>query len=367
MRGANEVINVPADDLRAVVGSILGAVGMGGDDAGMAADALVRTEMRGLVTHGVRHVPRYVRWIRDGGIDPRAEFEVIRETASIAVVDGHAGLGHVVATKAMRLAISKAASHGVAVVLVRNSSHLGASGHYALLAAEADAVAVVFSTTPRVMKAPGSRTAAVGSSPVAYAVPSRGAPFVLDASMSVVAGNRINMALERGEPIPEGWIVARDGQPTTNPADFRLGGALLPIGAHKGFGLAVFTELVAGALAGLDWDRESEMKTHQPGSSYFADLTSSDQWNSGHAFVVLDVKAFLDPLEMRDRADRLLSVIRSAEPEVGTTGVRLPGERAAQAEAQARRDGVPLAGGTWASLETLAQELGLALPPLAVS
>jgi LDH2 family malate/lactate/ureidoglycolate dehydrogenase len=367
VRKANDPVRVRAGELQDFIGSIFGAVGMSPDDATMAADALVRTEMRGIVTHGVRHVPRYVRSILDGGIDPRAEFQVVRETASTATVEAHAGLGHVVATKAVRLAMSKAADHGVATVLARNSSHLGAPGHYALLAAEADMIAIVFSTTPRVMKAPGSRTAVVGSSPVAYAVPSRGAPFVLDASMSVVAGNRINIARERGEPVPEGWIVDSDGVPSTNPDDYRLGGALVPIGGHKGFGIAVFTELLAGALSGLDWDHQAESKTRQPGSAYFADLTSSDQWNSGHAFVVLDVKAFLDPAEMRDRADRLRSVIKSAEPEPGSEGVRLPGERASASEAEARREGVQVSAGTWSSLQRVATELGLAVSATADS
>jgi LDH2 family malate/lactate/ureidoglycolate dehydrogenase len=363
VRDANDPVRVPAGELTDLVASIFGAVGMSSEDAAMAADALVRTEMRGVVTHGVRHVPRYVRSMHDGGIDPRAQFQVLRETASTATVEAHAGLGHVVATKAVRLAMSKATNHGVAVVLARNSSHLGAPGHYALLAAEADMIAMVFSTTPRVMKAPGSRGAVVGSSPVAYAVPSRGAPFVFDASMSVVAGNRINMARERREPIPVGWIVNAEGVPSTNPDDYRLGGALVPIGGHKGFGIAVFTELLAGALSGLDWDNQAESKTHQPGSVYFADLTPVDQWNSGHAFVVLDVKAFIHPGEMRDRADRLRSVIKGAEPEADSEGVRLPGERAAGSEAEARRAGVPISAGTWSSLTGLARELGLTLGP----
>jgi LDH2 family malate/lactate/ureidoglycolate dehydrogenase len=353
---------IGVDRLADFIGSAFCAVGMSQKDAAMAASALVRTEIRGVVTHGVRHVPRYIRAIREGGINPRAEFEVLRETAGTATVDAHAGLGHVVATKAVQLAMSKAAASGVAAVLARNSSHLGAPGHYALLAAEADMLAMVYSTTPRVMKAPGSRSAVVGSGPAAYAVPSNGAPFVHDISMSVVAGNRINLARERDEPVPEGWIVDAGGSPTTDPDAYRAGGALVPMGGHKGFGLAVFAELLAGALAGLDWDQATGLKTHQPGSVYFADLRPEDPWNSGHAFVVIDVNAFLDPGQMRERSDRLRSVIKSGVTENGSAGVRIPGERASAAEVRAMREGVDLAAPTLRSLQKLALDLGLPDP-----
>lgn len=348
--------------LEAFIASAFEAAGMTAEDAAIGATVLVRTEARGLVTHGVRHVPRYVRAMQAGGVDPKGRFEIIRETTSTATVDGNAGLGHVVATKAMRLAMAKAARAGVSAVLVRNSSHLGALGQYALLAAEADMIAMVYSTTPRVMKVPGSRSAVVGSSPVAYAVPSTGTPFVLDIAMSVVAGNKVTMARERNEPLPDGWIVGADGLPSTNPDDYRSGGALLPIGGHKGFGLALFGELLAGALSGLDWDGADRFKTHRPGSVYFADLSPADQWNSGHAFVVLDVKAFMDPDELRGRVDRLTSIIRESAPEPGSAGVRIPGDRAHADEARANREGLLLSAGTWAALEELARELAIDAP-----
>jgi LDH2 family malate/lactate/ureidoglycolate dehydrogenase len=360
---SRETVLVGADVLTAFIESVFVAVGMGDGDAALAADALVRTEMRGVVTHGVRQLPRYVRAIQDGGVNPRATFDIVRDTVGTATVEANAGLGHVVATKSVLLAMSKARTTGVGVVLVRNSSHLGAPGHYAQMAADADMVAMVYSTTPRAMKAPGSKRAVVGSSPIAYAFPSDGAPFLLDVSMSVVSGNRINMARERHESIPEGWMIGPDGLPSTHPEQFRDGGALVPIGDHKGFGLAAFTELLAGALAGLDWDDSPELKTHQPGGPYFADLVPSDPWNSGHAFIVLDVKAFLDPGELRRRAERLRAAMKDQDPAAGSPGVRLPGERAALAEAAARASGVTLSVSTWASLRRLAEEVGVPITP----
>jgi ureidoglycolate dehydrogenase (NAD+) len=349
-------------DLHVFITFAFQAAGMGAADSAIGAEVLVRTEARGFITHGVRHVPRYARAMRSGGIDPTARFEIIRQAPTTASIEGNAGMGHVVATKAVRLAIEKARGNGIAAVLVRNSTHLGALGHYALLAAEAGMIAMVYSTTPRVMKAPGSRSAVLGGSPLAYAVPSDPAPFVFDAAMSVVAGNRVAMAKERHERVPDGWIVDRQGRPSNDPADYRAGGALTPIAGHKGFGLALFGELIAGALTDLDWDSPEQMKTHQPGSVYFAELGPSDQWNSGHAFIVIDVAAFMDPPRLRGRAGRLTSLIRESPPEPGSGGVRIPGDRAHADEARAREHGVVIDDEHWAALAELAGELAIDPP-----
>jgi LDH2 family malate/lactate/ureidoglycolate dehydrogenase len=328
------------------------------DDAAIAAAALTRTEARGIETHGARQLPRYVRAVQAGGVNPKAEFKIVRQTPGTATVDGDVGLGHVVATKAMRLAISKAAVVGTAAVLVRNSTHLGALSVYALMAAEADMVATVYTTTPRALQAPGGRSAIVGSGPVAHAVPGNRVPFLLDVAMSVVSGNRITMTRERGEQVPLGWIVDAGGLPTTNPEDHRKGGALVAIAGHKGYGMALFTELLAGALAGLDWDSVDRFKAHQPGGVYFAEMGPSDPWNAGHAFIVLDVKAFMDPDEFRARVDRFMDIQRHAPMHDGSSA-RIPGDRAYEAEQRARRDGIELSQGTWSAIASLAAELGI--------
>jgi L-2-hydroxycarboxylate dehydrogenase (NAD+) len=348
--------SVPA--LEAFIASAFEAVGMSVEDAAIAATALTRTEARGIETHGVRQLSRYVRAAQAGGVNVKAEFKVVKQTPGTAVIDGDEGLGHVVATKAMRLAISKAGQVGTAAVLVRNSTHLGALSVYALMAAEADMVATVYTTTPRALQAPGGRSAIVGSGPVAHAVPGNQAPFLLDVAMSVVSGNRVTMTKERGELVPLGWIVDADGMPTTNPEDHRRGGALVAIAGHKGYGMALFTELLAGALSGLDWDSADRYKTHQPGSVYFAELGPSDPWNAGHAFIVLDVKAFMDPDEFRSRVGRFSDVQRNAPTQDGSSA-RMPGDRAHQAEQRARREWFELSNGTTSALGALAAELGI--------
>jgi LDH2 family malate/lactate/ureidoglycolate dehydrogenase len=350
-------VTIPA--LEAFIGSAFEAVGLTADDASIAAAALARTEARGIHTHGIRQVPRYIRAIQAGGVNARAQFDIVRETPGTAVVDGDAGLGHVVATRAMRLAMAKATQTGAAAVLARNSTHLGALSVYALMAAEADMVASVYTTTPRAMQAAGGRSASVGTGPVAHAVPGNRAPFVLDIAMSVVSGNRVTMTRERGEQVPLGWIVGPDGLPSTNPADHRNGGALVAIAGYKGYGMALFTELLAGALSGLDWDSGDRFKTHQPGSAYFADLGPSDRWNAGHAFIVLDVKAFVDPAELRDRVDRLADLQRHTPSLDETDPVRVPGDRAHAAEQEARRSGLELSAGTASALAALAAELSI--------
>jgi LDH2 family malate/lactate/ureidoglycolate dehydrogenase len=345
--------------LEEFIAAALRKVGLPEEDAAIGANVLTRTEARGIVTHGVRQVPRYVKAIQAGGVNAHAKPRVLRETPATAVVDGDEGLGHVVATRAMQIAIRKAEAVGCAAVLVRNSTHLGALGIYALMAAEAGMVGSIYTTTPRALKAPGTRTAALGTGPVAHAMPGNRAPFVLDIAMSVVSGNRVNMARERGDAIPLGWIVDADGRPSTDPTQHRRGGALVAIAGHKGYGMALFGELLAGALAGLDWDSGERFKTHQPGSAYFADLKPEDPWNAGHAIVVLDVKAFMDPAEFRERVDRLTDALLHAPRDPESDGVKIPGHRAHEAELEARRAGVELSASTLDALTALATELGI--------
>src|SRR6202162_2617728 len=182
-------------------------VGMSEEDADVAASVLIRTDLRGVHTHGVRMLPNYIKRLRAGGINPRATFDVIRESASTALVEGNAGLGHVLAVKAVHLGMQKAEEHDVAVVLVRNSNHFGAAGHYALLCAEAGYIGIVLTNAPLVMKVTGSKGRVLGNGPTASGFPNAGAPIVLDIAMSTVAGSVVSMAYERRGGGPEGGGV----------------------------------------------------------------------------------------------------------------------------------------------------------------
>jgi LDH2 family malate/lactate/ureidoglycolate dehydrogenase len=327
--------------------ALLERLGLSSDDARVGAGVLVRTDMRGVRSHGVRHLPGYARQIRAGGIVAQAQRHTVIETPSMATLDGGAGLGHVAAHEATMLAIEKARGAGIALVTVRNSNHCGALGHYALLCAEAGLIGIAVSNCPPIMTAPGSRARAIGNGPTAYGVPRAGGPPLLfDAAMSKVAGGRIFMAMERGQPVPEGWIVDAGGKPTTNPADFANGGALLPVGDHKGYGLTLLGEVLAGALSGA-------AMISQIGSNRIPDRPAG----TGHALIAIEPAALMPGFP--DRVAELAALVKESPRAEGVPEILLPGELEHREEGRARKLGLELDGVIWKELADLAGELGV--------
>src|SRR5690606_7327061 len=204
------------------------------EDASVAADVLVTADERGINSHGLLLLGRYCDQLRHGGIVARPNYRVVREGEATALVDGGAGLAQVTAVKAMRLALEKAARHGVGMVSVRNSHHFGAAAPYALLALERGMIGFPSTNAGVTMTAPGAAGRLIGNNPFAFAVPNGEHPFVLDMAMAQSSGGRVRRMAQAGEPIPLGWVVDEHGQDTTDPADYGAGGALLPIGGHKG-------------------------------------------------------------------------------------------------------------------------------------
>lgn len=275
--------------------------------------------------------------------------EVVRQSAVTGVVDGHAGIGHVVASQAVDLAIQKASTSGIGVVLARNSNHFGAAGHYALTAAEAGYIGIATSNASPIMTAAGSREKMVSNAPFAYAVPAGDFPMALDISMSATAGMKVRMAAERNESMPDGLIVDSDGRPTTDPSAYLSGGALLPVGGHKGYGLALLTETLAGVLSGSAVTSSVVPWLVETGTPSGA----------GHSFLVLDVGSFMDPLEFRGRMRQLVDEMRSAAPAPGVERVLVPGELEYENEQRARAEGISLDEVTWRALEDTAKGLEL--------
>jgi L-2-hydroxycarboxylate dehydrogenase (NAD+) len=340
---------VDGDRLERFTANALAALGLPRADAAVGAAVLVRTDRRGIRTHGVRHLPGYARQIRAGGIDPAARRTVVAETASTATIDGGAGLGHVVAHAATELAISKARSAGIAIVLVRNSNHCGALGHYALMCADAGVIGLAVSNCPPVMTVTGSRSRAIGNGPTAYGVPNpEAAPIVFDVALSKVAGGKVQMARERGQPVPPGWIVDADGRPSTDPEDFLRGGALLPVGDHKGYGLALFGEVLAGALSGA-------AMISQIGSNRTPDKPT----DTGHAVVAIDPAAIMPDGGFPARVAELSRLLKNAPRADGVDEILLPGELEHREELRSRAEGIELDGLIWTELGVLAGELHL--------
>ena len=343
-----------SDDLTAWVRGVLEHYGMPPDDAGLGAGVVVDADLSGVETHGLSNFGshwHYAPGLRDGAVSVTPRVEVLRESAVTAAWDAGRGFGPVVAHRAMSAAIGKAESGGVGMVTVRDGCHFGAAGYFARMAAERHLVGMVMSNTAPATVPPGGRARVVGSNPLAVAAPVAGrAPFVLDMAITAAAGTKVQVARREGRPVPPGWIVDADGRPTTDPAAWA---GLSPLGAgpdgggHKGFGLGMVVDILSGVLSGT-------------GSGVFASF--GPDWRIGYWMAALRVDAFVDPGEFDREMVRMVDGVHATCPAPGSSGVLVPGERAAAARAERRRDGVPLDDAVVRSCRAVATETGLPFP-----
>jgi LDH2 family malate/lactate/ureidoglycolate dehydrogenase len=337
--------------LERFAGDAFRVAGLDDDAAAASAHVLVRTSMRGVESHGIWFLGRYIRQLRAGGANPRPRITAPVDQGALLVVDGDAGLGLALATQVTREAIDRAGRHGLSLVSVRNGNHFGAAGHYALMCAEADRIGLILSNTAPIMAVTGGRTRALGNSPLAFGAPRAGAPpFVLDIAMSRVAGGKIRMALEKGEQVPPGWILDPEGRPTTAPEDFFVHrGALLPMEDHKGYGLALMIETLTGVLSGA-------AMAGQVGNWLYAPDTPT---NTGFFLLVVDVRAGGAFDGFSGRLRELCEEIVSAPRAESVDRIYVPGEPEHEREAAARAHGIPLRAEVWSALGEVAAELGL--------
>jgi LDH2 family malate/lactate/ureidoglycolate dehydrogenase len=334
--------------LLAFATEVLERIGMPADHAGTTADCLIMANLRGLDSHGVLRLPQYAKSVRQGGVEPAPEIEVTDQGTLSALVDAGGGYGYVPTLLAADLAVSKAGKHGMAVVAVRNSHHFGMAAIYAERIARDGLIGIALTNTGPVLPPPGGRRPLAGNNPMAIAVPRRDSqrPVVLDMAMSQTAFGRIRLAAAEGRPIPTGWAMNADGEPTTDAAEALRVGLLAPTGAHKGFALAIMIDLLAGVLTG------SPFGVH-------ADAHDLRAGGVGHLVIALSPTLFR-PQEDFDRdVETMIAQLRTGDPE-GV--VVLPGEPEHNSEVERRRDGVPISAELAGHLIELAREVGVPHP-----
>ncbi|HAK96439.1 MAG TPA: malate dehydrogenase [Planctomycetes bacterium] len=342
---------IPAAVLLEFCVDVLQAYGVSDAHARTAADALVATDCWGVFTHGTKLLPGYVKRVRAGGIRTDAEPAIAREGPAWAVIDSRSTLGQVSSVAAMRAAIAKARSAGVGYAGVFNGNHFGAAGYYAWLAAREGMIGMAMANDIPSVAAPGSRTAVTGSNPIAYAIPA-GAhdPILLDVATSTVSGGKVYAARTRGEPIPPGWLIGPDGLPTTDGSLYPQKAVLTPMAGHKGYGIALLVESLAGVLSGA-------AVTWKIGSWIFDD--PSLPTNHGAAFLAFDVKAIMPEREFLERVDALIAEIRATPAAPGASRVLLPGEREWELRKRYLAEGIPLPAEVREILRALAAEAGV--------
>ncbi len=344
------VKRVSPEKLSALCVHALQAAGLDEKDSATVAEVLVTTDTWGTFSHGTNHLRNYLKKIRAGGIHPKAKPEIILEGQAWAIIDGHAAMGMVSACKGMELAIEKAKAGGLGYVAVRNSNHFGAAGYYASMAIKNDMLGLAMSNTDTNMAPPGGRTSVIGNNPLAYAVPSgEEYPVILDIAMSATASTKIHAAKAKGNSVPEGWITNADGLPTTNVGDWPAFGSMLPMAGHKGYGLAIFVEVLASVLSGSAVTREVK--------GWLGPLIAEPS-GTGHAFIAIDVGKFM-PLEVfKQRMDGMIRNIKNSPKAKGADRIWLPGEQEWERRKVALTEGIPLPEIVLNSLAKLSKEVG---------
>jgi LDH2 family malate/lactate/ureidoglycolate dehydrogenase len=351
MAGNNNRVLVQLEALQAFIAAALRSVGLSDSDAAKVAGLMAQADLQGSDGHGVIRLAPYVKRIRAGGMNPRPQMRVVHERAASAVIDGDNGMGHLVVSRAVELAIKKARSSGVAWVGVRASNHAGPASLYARMPIEHDMIGLYFAVGNANHLPPwGGAEMLLSTNPVAVGIPTaQEPPVVLDMATTVAAYGKVKAKAKAGELMPEGWMIDRQGRPLTDPqrADE---GFLLPIGGHKGYGLALIVGLLAGTLQGAAMGRDV--------IDFNKDFVSKT--NTGQAMLVIDLRAFGEPAQFKAAVDRVVRDLRTSERLEGVERIWLPGEQSHLRREQYRVHGIPLSAGVVADLAALATELGIA-------
>jgi LDH2 family malate/lactate/ureidoglycolate dehydrogenase len=341
---------LPAQSLRRFVADALAKVGLPQSDAATCAELMVRADLLGADGHGIFRLPQYVRRIKGGAVNVNPKVRIAREAAGMALVDGDNGMGHVVMSFATKTAIDKAKTAGAAWVGVRNSNHAGPASLYATMPLDHDMIGLYLAVGNANHMAPwGGIDLLLSTNPIAVAVPGSDGAIVLDMATSVAAYGKVKTAAQRGEAMPEGWMIDRQGRPLTDPkrADE---GMLVPIGGYKGYGLALVFGLLAGTLNGAAMGSDTV--------DFNADDTTPT--NTGHAIVALSIAAFGEIDDFKRRVDKIAREIRRSKPLPGVAKVWLPGDQSRAKFEERSRLGVPVPKALRANLDKLAGELRIA-------
>jgi L-2-hydroxycarboxylate dehydrogenase (NAD+) len=359
---SNDVIYVPADTLHGFMIDVFTGLGVPPDDARICADVLIRSDLRGIESHGVGRLKMYYDRIKAGIQFPVTQFEIVSDQNATALVDGHHGMGHVIGVRSMQMAIDKAKLYGLGAVAVRNSTHYGIAGYYPLMAINEN-MAGLTTTNARPSIAPTFGVEPMlGTNPVTFGCPTDEAcPFVIDCATSITQRGKIEVLDREGKPTPEGWAIDAEGKPHTDtPAllkDFvartaallPVGGAGELLGGHKGYGYAAMVEILSAALQGgshtkdlLGWEGEKRVP-----------------YKLGHFFLAIDIAHFIDVDAFKGIAGNICRSLRNSDKVPGQDRIWTAGEKEYDKEALVTEQGVPVNPALVENIKTMREELAL--------
>ena len=359
-----EYKTISQHDLKAFTISVFKAIGCSDNDAALATDVLLKADLRGIDSHGVARLSGYVRLYENGRINTQPNIRVIREKHSVFTLDGDAGLGLVTAPRAMEMVLEKTTQYGSSYAAISNSNHFGIAAYHAMMALEKDFIGMAMTNASPLVAPTFSKERMLGTNPICYAVPAgEEEPFILDMATSAAANGKLEIAERKNKPLPQGWLEDKNGATTTNPADLKGGGYLLPLGSdiehgsHKGYGLGAIVDILSGVLSGANFG-----PWVPPFVAFLPVLPDLPGKGIGHFVGAMDVDGFIETADFKRRMDQWIRRFREAQAVNPEQQVIIHGSPEAHLYKDRIHSGIPLIDKVCNDLKTLAIQYHLEHP-----
>lgn len=359
-----EEVYIPVNVVEGFMMDVFQGLGVPQEEARICADVLIASDLRGIESHGVGRLKYYYDRIRRGQHRVETEMEIVKETETTALVDGHHGMGHVIAYRSMRMAMDKARKYGLGAVAVRNGTHFGIAGYYVLMAAQEGMMGFAVTNTRPSIAPTFSTEPMLGTNPIAFAAPSdMGYPFCFDAATSITQRGKIEVLARAEKPVPEGWVIDAEGNPLTDAdrilkdlgaataAFLPLGGAGELLAGYKGYDLATVVEILSASLCDGKFLKDllgfAEDGSHRP-------------YMLGHFFLAIDIEHFI-PLDLSRRiTGQIMRALQNARKTPGEERIYVAGEKEHENEKRVRKQGIPVNPNMRQELQTMRDELNIA-------
>ncbi|BAU95057.1 malate/L-lactate dehydrogenase [Corynebacterium suranareeae] len=342
----NHTVTIDAQQLIELCTKILTEVDVPAADALLVADSLVQADLWGHPSHGVLRLPWYVRRLQSGAMTTHSHVEVLNNLGAVLVLDGHDGIGQVLADHARKEAVTRAMMFGIGAVSVRNSNHFGTAMYYTRKAAEQGCVSILTTNASPALAPWGGKEKRIGTNPWSIAAPFGDSAAVVDIANTAVARGKIYQARQQNMPIPETWAITSEGAATTDPSE-AINGVILPMAGHKGYAISFMMDVLSGVLTGS----QHSTKVHGP-------YEPTPPGGVGHLFIALDVAAFRDPGDFDEALSALVRQVKTTPKAHNTEEIFYPGELEDRAHRKNSAHGISLPRKTWVELQELAIETG---------
>lgn len=354
-------ITFPENQLRAFTYSVFKKMGCSDGHADLATDVLIKSDLRGIDSHGVARLSGYVRLWEKKRINANPNIRVVHETPTTATVDGDGGLGLVVAPFAMKVAIEKAEKYGSGWVAVKNSNHFGIAGYHALMAVEKDMIGISMTNASPLVAPTYANERLLGTNPMCYAFPAgKYPPVIVDMATAAAANGKLEIAQRANREVPDGWVQDKDGHSSVNPNELKSGGSLLPLGSdkdhgsHKGYGLSATVDILSAVLSGANYG-----PWVPPFVSFLEPPNDPVGEGIGHFLGAMRVDGFRPAEDFKSHLDNWITRFKSAKTVDPTKKVIIPGEPEYNFEQERRANGIPIIDVVVNDLNDLAVKLGL--------